>query len=198
MDFQNDLILLEQLKDGHTAAFEFVVQDYSKDLLLQATSLTNDCAIAQDIVQDVLLDLWTKRTNINIQTSLKNYLFGMIRHRFLRMISRNKLHQDAIQHISLHTTKLESNVLEMIQMSEILNTVQEAVKFLPENMRYIYELRNDDLSLREIAEVLGLAEQTVKSYHAELNNRIKSSVLKNHPDIGLGVLGTLVYLLTKS
>lgn len=198
MDFQNDLILLEQLKDGQTAAFEFVVQDFSKDLLLQATSLTNDFAIAQDIVQDVLLDLWTKRTNINIQTSLKNYLFGMIRHRFLRMISRNKLHQDAIQHIYLHTTKLESNVLEMIQMSEILNTVQEAVKFLPENMRYIYELRNDDLSLREIAEVLGLAEQTVKSYHAELTNRIKSAVLKNHPDIGLGVLGTLVYLLTKS
>ncbi len=198
MDFQNDLILLEQLKDGQTAAFEFVVQDYSKDLLLQATSLTNDFAISQDIVQDVLLDLWTKRTTINIQTSLKNYLFGMIRHRFLRMISRNKLHQDAIQHIFLHTTKLESNVLEMIQMSEILNTVQEAVKFLPENMRYIYELRNDDLSLREIAEVLGLAEQTVKSYHAELNNRIKSAVLKNHPDIGLGVLGTLVYLLTKS
>ncbi|ULT25834.1 LuxR family transcriptional regulator [Sphingobacterium sp. E70] len=49
-------------------------------------------------------------------------------------------------------------------------------------MQKIFKLRNEDFTLKEIAVALGLAEQTVKGYSAEMHRRIKAMLIERHPE----------------
>ena len=63
--------ILDQLKEGNEDVFLFVFRRYYKDLVLFAgTILSNRRDICEDIVQDVFLDLWNRRSSISIKTSL--------------------------------------------------------------------------------------------------------------------------------
>jgi len=184
--------LFAQLREGNRLAFEFVVREYSCDLLKRAFRWTRDQQQSEDLVQDVLVDLWEYREKLRLTTSLQAYLFGMLKHRFLRLVSRSNLHEQAMVHLMRRMDQMQSSVLDMIAASDLQQTLAAVVDRLPENMKKIFVLRNEDYTLREIAQALGLAEQTVKSYHAELNHRIRTAILAKHPDISHSLLAVMI------
>jgi len=187
--------LLAQLREGNPTAFEQIVHQYADDLLQRAFQWTKDENQAADLVQDVLLDLWEGHSTLQITHSLEGYLYRMLKHRFLRLVFRSKLHETAMAHLMQRMDEMQATVLDSIAASDLEQTLAEVVGKLPENMRKIFVLRNEDYSLREIAQALGLAEQTVKSYHAELNKRIRESILARHPDISHSLVALLIVKL---
>ena len=72
---QKDLI--SRLKNGEEEAFVFLVKTYNKLLFSYAVSLTNDRAMAKDIVQDVFFGIWKDRKKLNTSYSLKNFIFSL-------------------------------------------------------------------------------------------------------------------------
>ncbi|WP_051292879.1 RNA polymerase sigma factor [Olivibacter sitiensis] len=189
---EQDRVLVSLLRQGNGDAFERLVSLYSQDLLKQACRLIKDVELAKDLVQDVFLDIWEKHDQLEIETALWPYLQSMLKHRFLRQVSRLDLHQRAMEHVARQMDQLEHTVLDLMAVGDLQQSLSEIVDQLPNNMRAIFALRQEDYSLREIAQALGLAEQTVKSYHAELNRRIKLELLARHPDISHSLLLLLV------
>jgi RNA polymerase sigma factor, sigma-70 family len=187
--------LLTQLREGSPTAFEQIVHQYADNLLQRAFQWTKDENQAADLVQDVLLDLWESHPTLQVTHSLEGYLYRMLKHRFLRLVSRNKLHETAMTHLMQRMDEMQATVLDSIAASDLQQTLAEVVGKLPENMRKIFVLRNEDYSLREIAQALGLAEQTVKSYHSELNKRIREGILARHPDISHSLVALLIIQL---
>ncbi|SEK27108.1 RNA polymerase sigma factor [Parapedobacter koreensis] len=190
--------LVEHLVEGDQLAFEFVVRQYSGDLLQRAFQWTKDQHQAADLVQDVLLDLWERHSNLQVTASLQGYLYSMLKHRFLRLVSRSNLHEQAMSHLLQRMDQLQSSILDVMAASDLQQTLSAVVDRLPENMRKIFVLRNEDYTLREIAQALGLAEQTVKSYHSELNRRIKEAILAKHPDISHSLLVLIIAKLMEN
>lgn len=94
--------------------------------------------------------------------------------------------------------EMQAGVLELLAVKDVERTLSEAVEALPENMRQIFILKQQDYTIKEIAEALGLAEQTIKNYNTELVRRIKVAITEKHPDINHSFLFALAYLLTKN
>jgi RNA polymerase sigma factor (sigma-70 family) len=86
---QNEL--LAQFRSGDRIAFEHVFRLFLKPLRLNAFLILRNEQEAEDLVQQLFLDIWNQRLYQNIQTSLKAYLHTSIKHRclnYLKSLSR--------------------------------------------------------------------------------------------------------------
>ena len=86
---QNDTILWQQVKQGDRTAFDRMYRLYASPVFAMVYKHISSRADAEDITQEVFLDMWTKRMSINIQSSLFNYLYSAARNRTLRYIKTN-------------------------------------------------------------------------------------------------------------
>ena len=72
---QSDDELIVLLKKGEVTGLDGLFNRYYSDLCNFSSSYVNDIEAAKEIIQDLFVNLWNKRTNIEIRTSLKSYLF---------------------------------------------------------------------------------------------------------------------------
>lgn len=84
--YQSDKEWISAVNQGNTAAFEALVRRYTHELLEHALKRLRNLADAEDTVQNVFADLWEKRRNIQINTSLEGYLHTALKYRVLRRI----------------------------------------------------------------------------------------------------------------
>ena len=196
--YRSEQQMLSALRLGSESAFQAIVHLHTKELLKHAFSRLKNEQDAEDMVQDIFTQVWEKRTSIEIKTSLAGYLFTILKHRILRHILRSDLHNKAVEHLLYRMDEMQAGVLELLAVKDVERTLSEAVEALPENMRQIFILKQQDYTIKEIAEALGLAEQTIKNYNTELVRRIKVAITEKHPDINHSFLFALAYLLTKN
>ena len=193
MNVQFDQVsLLERLKDSDQLAFAKIVRFFTPQLANKAFKFTKNAEDAQDLLQDLFTDLWERREILNINTSLQSYLYVSLKHRFLRKVMRANLNERALDYLGKRMEQMQASVLEAIEVSEMQNTISQVIKILPEHMQKIFLLRGEDYSIKEIAEALGLAEQTVKTYNMQLKRRIKEAILTQYPDVSHSMMLTVL------
>lgn len=152
---------------------------YSESLFRKAYSLVRDEAVAKDMVQEVMIELWVKKEDINLKTSLSAYLHKAIANRTLNYIRDNKLH------VFDELVKEERPVREQIHSElfaeEMRMSVDEVIEGLPERCRIIFLLsRWDGLSYKEIANELGISIKTVENQVSKALKRIRNTISLRH------------------
>lgn len=197
MEKYSDEELLAQIKDDGRFAFDILFERYWKKLYRTAFARLKDDVIAKDVVQEIFIKIWQRRKNLNIQASFENYLlsavrFGVISHFRLQKANDLRL-QDAQERITL----LEDSIDALADYLELENTLDEAVGCMPEMLKKVYLLRSEDLSIKDIAGQLGLADQTVKNYIAEVSRRLRIIIAEKHPEKHLTYAVLLLALLHK-
>ena len=159
---QKDLI--SRLKNGEEEAFVFLVKTYDKLLFSYAVSLTNDRAMAKDIVQDVFFGIWKDRKKLNTSYSLKNFIFKVTYNKFVNQYHKNK----AIS--SIERVYMESlNELVDEENTDLLKakikSVTEGIGNLPKKCKETFMLsKNEGLTNIEIAEYLDVSVKTVEGH----------------------------------
>ncbi|NGM64416.1 RNA polymerase sigma factor [Sphingobacterium sp. SGR-19] len=191
-------MLVKALRSGVVNAYETLVRDHAHRLLQQAFNRLDNREDAEDIVQDLLIDIWEKRKKLYIEGSLTAYLNVALRNRIFDHIRRSVLHRKAAERLLDRLEEMQTSVLDMLAAKDLSDMLSQAVAELPENMQRIFVLRGEDYSLREIAGALGLSEQTVKSYSSELARRLRIAIATRYPDINRTLILTLIHLLTKN
>src|SRR5215216_4996768 len=78
--------LLVRLRQGDDAAYEAIFRQWYAPLVAMATALLRDRGPAEEVVQDVMLELWRRRESITFETSLRAYLFQAARNRGLNFL----------------------------------------------------------------------------------------------------------------
>ena len=78
------------MKSLDKAAFEELFRSYFTPLCSFAQKFVQDADEAKDIVHQVFINLWNKRDVIDVNTSLKSYLFQGVQNRSLNFIRDNK------------------------------------------------------------------------------------------------------------
>jgi RNA polymerase sigma-70 factor (ECF subfamily) len=59
-------------------AFDYIFDTYYTGLCIFANKYVEDIDLAEDIVQELFVKIWVKRGQININNSLKSYLFQSV------------------------------------------------------------------------------------------------------------------------
>ena len=153
----------ETLKQGDTRAFDAIFRTYYQPLCIYAKKiLQGDPAQAEDIVQQTFVKLWEARTKIDIQTSLKSYLYKSVHNTALNKLrhlkTKTKYQEHALRQLELH----HSYQPEVHQ--ELSQKIKAAISSLPKQCRYIFELsRFEELKYREIADQLQISVKTVET-----------------------------------
>ncbi|WP_341837837.1 sigma-70 family RNA polymerase sigma factor [Chitinophaga pollutisoli] len=177
-----DLDIWQRVRQDDGAAFKVLFDRYWEKLYVYALNRLPSESDAQDVVQDVMISLWSRRATVNITTTLAAYLHAAVQYEVLAFLSRaSKL---AGRKEELEKTVLPAFIsfLDPLQLKEFQSLVEAEVSRLPEKMQQVYRLRQEkDLSVREISRLLDVSEQTVRnqlnaSYH-KLRKHLKEAML---------------------
>jgi RNA polymerase sigma-70 factor (ECF subfamily) len=159
----DDRALLERLKSGDEEAFDSMFRDHYPHLVTFGQSLLRDRTAAEDVAQDVMLELWRRRVELNIQESLRAYLLRATRNRSLNQLRHANVERRAEPHLVGEESVNASGASKLVA-SELRNALTEAVAELPPGCREVFQLsRGQGLRYAEIASTLGISVKTVES-----------------------------------
>lgn len=145
-------------------SFEQLFKLHYKALHAYANVILRDQDTAEEIVQGMFLKFWEKRELLNVQTSLKAYLYKCVYHDSLNYLKHQKI-KTKYQDFAAYTMNGQHEpASSKVELTELELKLQEALNQLPEHCRTIFQMsRFEELKYREIAEQLGLSIKTVEN-----------------------------------
>ncbi len=159
--------LLTQIAVGDERAFRKLFDLYKERFYAVILKMTGSDEIAKDIVQDVFMNIWSKRESLMNVDNLSAYLFTAVYrrvyHHYRKVALEKRLLQTAPQiNESVNTTE------EMILAHESNNLISRAVAKLPPQQQLVFKLsRQEGFSREEIAIKLHISPNTVKNHLAD-------------------------------
>lgn len=177
--------------------FEKLVNTHTDKLTQQAFLKIGNLHDAEDLVQDLFINLWVKRESIVVRGSIDNYLYVALRNKVMNYFSKAKLRRDVNEKLAVQLEVMDLSLLNLLIEKDLNTLFSEILSELPEQMQQIFKLRNEDFTLKEIAVAMGLAEQTVKGYSAEMHRRIKSMLIERHPEFARSLTLLVSLILVK-
>lgn len=154
--------LVRHLRMGDEAAFTAIYNRHWEKLLATAFYFTHDKQSAEDIVHEVMMSLWIRKTEVNID-SLSPYLGTAVKFAVFKSIAREKRRRDLMTSYKPAETEADiENKLEAKFLEELLLGRTEQ---LPDKARLIFDYsRKHELTVAQIAEKMDLSPKAVE-YH---------------------------------
>ena len=153
---------LARIRAGDEPAFEALFRALAPGLCAMVGRYVHARAVAEEIIQELFLDLWVRRESLRIDGSLTAYLATAARHRALNWLKRERRivpfsATAAIPEEPDPASPDESTLLDALEL-------QDAIEHLPARCRLIFTLsRQQDMTYGEIATSLGLSIKTVET-----------------------------------
>jgi RNA polymerase sigma-70 factor (ECF subfamily) len=158
-----------RLRRGDERALEQVFRAYYAPLASFAFRYLRDAAAAEDVVQDVFGALWSGRDRLVITTSLRAYLYAMVRNRALNLQKHDAIAEqwerdEAFEDVRvLHVPPPRPD--EVLDRRLAARELAEAFEALPERQAQAMLLRwRDGLSYAEIADALDISVKGVEKH----------------------------------
>ncbi len=148
--------------DDH--AFEQLFKAHFKALHSYASVMLYHDSHAEEIVQNMFVRLWEKRDLLDVQISVKAYLYKCVHNDCLNYIKHKKIKAKYQDHATFTMNNQTENTSDKLVLGELQDRLQVAMNELPEQCRTIFQMsRFEELKYREIAEELGLSIKTVEN-----------------------------------
>lgn len=190
-------IILQQLKDGDSQAFTVIFERYWKVLFAVAYRRLGDETLAQDMVQEVFMNIWDKREDLNISTeNVEFYLLKSIKNKIINYYSSQRVRQDVLRNVMYRMQMIVNEQYDRSRYIELERFVDEQVDSFPNTMKAVFLMKSDGHSIKSIAEKLNIAEQTVKNSHTETSRRLKAAILKKFSDEEMAILFVAALMFT--
>jgi RNA polymerase sigma factor (sigma-70 family) len=163
--FEDEASLWKAFQQGDIQAFEVIYQTHISALLAYGKHLCRDHDQVSDVVQDVFVDIWTRRATLRSLHTIRYYLFRIMRNKLAR------LHQEAVLFIDdqqtpppndLITQSIEFLISQQEANQQQIAQLKQAINQLPDRqheaiiLAFYHNLDND-----EIADLMGINHQSV-------------------------------------
>lgn len=165
-----DVDLLTRLRAGDSAAFDEIFREWYPSLVRYVQRMLRDQAVAEDIAQDAMLELWRRRERLTGDGPFHAYLWQSARNRALNHIRHERVTERAEPHvvaISPEQPQADAHIVE----AEIEQALRRAVDGLPPRCREVFQLsRVRGLKNAEIADALGVS---IKAVEAQMGKALR-------------------------
>lgn len=161
-DYEKNLIV--GLRDGSKDAFMALYDMYGNRLSGYCLLHVGCSEDAEDIVQDVFLNLWKTRTELMDVETIKPFLFASARNRIINHWKERTNSALYADYVGIMSDKSTAPGIESMEYREFERKVlSEIDKLSPTQKKVVMLSRFENLDVREISEKLGLSVQTVKN-----------------------------------
>lgn len=163
LDLLPDQQLLQLLATGSQASYTVIYSRYSEILFRHAYNMLEDQAEAEDVIQEVFLMLWTKRSEVAAAKTLSGYLYTSVRNRILNHITHQKVVDKYLDSMRTYMETGGYTADELLREKELAAVIEREIAAMPPKMREIFLMsRNEQLSHKSIGELLNISDKTVK------------------------------------
>ena len=199
--------LIERAQAGDQGAMEVLLQKAHTPVSYQCRKLLRDPRDAEDMTQEVLLLVYTRLSLLKNPTDYWGWLNSITVNRCMNALKRTHIELQFAEDEDGHSVLDNLEELDeqwvpdkALDNTETTRMIEEIVSALPEAQRictlmYYY----DEMSVREIAEAVGVPENTVKSRLNYARKAIKERVLDYEKQgvklYGLSPLPFMLYFL---
>jgi len=154
----------KSLLKGDRRALGEIYTRYFDKLYNYGSKISHDAAITEDAIQDLFIELWNRRQNLNDQVkSIKFYLYTCLRREIIRRITK--------QNPTVEISEVESFEVELSHKSHYLSQqidmelkkrlAAEIDSLTPKQREAIFLIYFDELSYQEVADIMSLKIKTV-------------------------------------
>jgi RNA polymerase sigma-70 factor (ECF subfamily) len=160
---QDERDLFARLSTGDEAAFDALFRAWYAPLVRIAEGIVRERAIAEEVVQDVLLEVWRRRAQLGGEDSPRAYLIRAARNRALNHLRHLRVQQKSAPYVGGRSEDAPEGTSRLVE-AELDAAVRVAVAELPPRCREVFELsRVHGLSYAEIARSLEISVKTVEA-----------------------------------
>lgn len=182
MNEDNVRDLYIRLKSGDENSLNSLFKRFYSPLCLYAFQFLHNKAASEEIVQDLFVKIWEIKESLNIQFSLKSYLFNSVKNKCLNYIEHEKIKNKYTQKV-LSEPDYEVNPDDFFIEPDLLLRIEKSINSLPPKRGEIFRLsREKGLKYKEIALELGISVKTVEAQMGlaikQLRNDLKD--YRNH------------------
>ncbi|WP_316800218.1 RNA polymerase sigma-70 factor [Pedobacter frigidisoli] len=167
----SDYDLSVLIRNGNHSAYTEIYNRYFYLMFIFAFKKLQDEELAKDFVQELFINLWTKRESLSETGKLSSYLYIIIRSRMLDYFAHQKVRNKYVDFLKSYQQTSDERTDHLIREKDLAKYIDEQIQTLPRKMRQVFELsKKDHLSNREIAQKLKISESNVSS---QLANTLK-------------------------
>ena len=158
----DELILFEKMQRGDTSALEYFFREYTDVLYYRALGFVKDNLAAEDIVQELFMQIWESKTKYVSYTSFKTFLYTSVRNACINLLKHKEVEEKYMQYVRERETETgEAEDLRVME-EEIYRLLLHAIGELPPRCREVFEQVLLGKKNEEIAENLKISALTVK------------------------------------
>ncbi len=163
--FTNDL---EQVQvsilpqEQNSYAFEDLYRRYWQPLLNFASHYVDDKETCEEIVQEFFVQLYVRGLNIKIKHTLSSYLCVALRNRIFNHFRNKAVYKKHLTNASKRMLKEQNNIEQSIYLKELEKSIHLSLQRMPLRCREVYVLRQDQLTVKQIAQALNRPLDTVE------------------------------------
>lgn len=162
--------------------FEQLFKSHYEDLCRFAYQYVYEKEIAEDLVQNVFLNIWKIRHKWHPKGTVKSYLYKAV-HNQAKNHSQRKIIQKIWEEEVAHAPEQGVETPEKkFQREEIQKVYKNALDGLPKRCRLIFTLCKDNgLKYKEIAEMLNISIKTVETQMGRALKKLQKGLAKYYP-----------------
>lgn len=157
--------LVQGLLEGRPEAFEQLDRDYRERVRRFAVKRLRDAVEAEDVCQDVFLDIHRSISTFEGRSSFTTWLFGIAHHQVHRRFRRKgrdhvSLESQALEDLAVEVPRIEARLDAARALDDLDRALEQGVA--PRHREIFHRRYRDGLATREIADEIGRSNQSVK------------------------------------
>lgn len=159
----HDRDLLARLRGGDHAAFDLIFRKWYEPVVRSANRVLRDEGVAEELSQDVFLELWRRREALSPDSSVAGYLMQAVRNRSLNHLRHLAVRRKSVVYVEALSEPVERADAQA-HAGELETAMVSAIAELPPRTKEVFLLsRERGLRYSEIAEQLGVSVKAVEA-----------------------------------
>ena len=159
--------LLAKIATGDERAFRKLFDLYKERFYAVALKMTRSDEVAGDIVQDVFMNIWSKRESLADVVNPSSYFFTAVYRRVYHHYRKTALEKKLLQAVPVVKESVNTTD-EMVLAHESNELISQAISKLPPQQQLVFKLtKQEGLSREDIAQQLKISPNTVRNHLAD-------------------------------
>jgi RNA polymerase sigma-70 factor (family 1) len=172
--------IINKVKQGDVIAFGDLYKKESPKLYKNILRIVKQEAIAEEILQDVFTKFWEKKESINIEISIKSYLYRIAHNLIMDMFRKAAFDKKLLSNLISISIENYSNTEDLTNLKITQKILEDAIYELPPQRRKIYLLvKFEGKSYKEVSEMLNISTSTISDHVVKATKIIKKQFDNN-------------------
>ena len=189
MEREEELVVIEKIKNGDEGLYKFLVDSYSAKILSIVKGVVRSSADAEEVAQDVFVKAFFSLKKFRGESSFSTWLYRIAYNMSISKV-RKKSRYVSVENLNSFAGvdnsdgETDDECLTKEEMFSILDTIVESLD--PSERFLLLSFYNHEKSIREISEITDMSESNVKVKLHRIKKRIIALVNEENREVIYG------------